>query len=200
MARAMLSRFDMRIVGLLVTSAALVAACGGTAPPNVDAGSSPVDAGTDSGTDGDASRVADAGACHGTANVIHLSQANGCASHAGIDAGCNVQPKDQCTTDAECGAGQACLCEAPIPAGQPCPGGVPLAAGNVCVPANCHVDSDCGPCGVCQAEYGCGTITGYYCQTPNDACYPDTSTYDSNGCHFASGHWASSAGPVACPG
>jgi hypothetical protein len=141
------------------------------------------------------------GNCNGTSGVWHRALATACVSNAGVDAGCNIQPHDACLTDTDCGVGYVCLCESPIRAGQVCPGGVPMATGNVCIPANCRVDSDCSACGVCQAQYSCGQITGYYCQTPTDACVPaySSTSYSGNGCLFQSGHWVSSGTP-ACPG
>lgn len=131
--------------------------------------------------------------------VIHRAQAAVCPSHMGADAGCNIQPHDQCLMDADCGSGNLCLCESPPPPGMVCAGGVSNPSGNVCVQGNCRVDSDCGACGVCQAEYGCGQTGSFYCQTPSDECVPDTSSYDGNGCHFSSGHWVAAV-PNACPG
>ena len=138
--------------------------------------------------------------CVGATGVTHRAQAATCSSNADDDAGCGVQPKDQCTTDPMCGAGSVCLCQSPVPAGGGCPGGVPLVTGNVCVPSNCTVDSDCTACGVCQAEYSCGQITGYYCQTPEDTCVPTSVGFDQ-GCAWSAteGYWGST-GPEECPG
>jgi hypothetical protein len=121
----------------------------------------------------------------------HRVQPAACASNAGADAGCGVQPMDQCLTDNDCGPLGDCQCQTPIPAGQGCPLGVPWPAGNACVPSNCRTDADCTACGVCQGEYACGQFTGFYCQTPSDACVPagpDTS-WDGNGCSFVGGRW-----------
>jgi hypothetical protein len=141
------------------------------------------------------------GNCSGPAGANHRAQAGTCASNAGIDAGCNIQPKDQCLTDSDCGSTGDCECETPILAGQPCPGGEPLPAGNICLPSNCRTDADCAACGVCQGDFSCGQFTGFYCRTPSDACVPtgpDVS-YDGNGCRFVGGHWVQT-GTVSCPG
>jgi hypothetical protein len=138
----------------------------------------------------------DAGTCHGSQDVAHRAQAAACSSNAGASAGCNITPHDECLTDADCGAGKACVCQSPPPPGQPCPGGIFIPAGNVCVPADCRVDADCKTCGVCEADNSCGLIHGYHCQMPNDACYPQSSAL-TEGCVFQSSKWTLSAG---CPG
>jgi hypothetical protein len=176
-------------------------ACGGS----LSSGGS--DAGPDSGRDarGDATddvtsdRSSDH--CLGESDAAHRAEATACASNKNDDAGCDIVPHDQCLTDSNCGANQDCLCQTPIPAGQPCPAGVGNPSGNVCIPSNCRVDSDCSPCGLCQAEFSCGNITGYYCQTPGDECTPTGpgQDYDGNGCTFVSGRWVSGSLPL-CPG
>jgi hypothetical protein len=211
---AMRTRFGLAgktVVVLLLGSC--VGACGATVSPvTVDAGSdanisagdgsaapdSRIDAAS-AGPDG--ANGLEAGSCHGSSGVVARAVAQACTSNAGADAGCNVAPHDQCLTDSNCGASSVCACQSPIAAGQACPGGVPLVAGNVCIPANCRVDSDCTPCGVCQAQYSCGVITGYYCQTPADTCVPEgpAVSFDGNGCVFMSGRWVSTT-PAPCPG
>jgi hypothetical protein len=177
----------MRAASFAVVLSAVVFACGGsssdTAPP----------AGDDEGPPN--------GNCSGPSGANHRAQGATCASNAGADAGCDVQPKDQCLTDSDCGPAADCECETPIPAGQVCPGGVSLPSGNACIPSNCRVDSDCAPCGVCQGEYSCGQYTGFYCQTPEDTCVPSAGDtgYDGNGCRFVGGHWTS-MGMTECPG
>ena len=188
----------------LLVAATLLGACGGGSNPGV------ADASVEASTDGggpsacanDAACDLDArsvGTCHGSTGVIHRAGAATCASNVGADAGCNIQPHDDCVTDADCGAGKVCLCQTPPAAGEICPGGVGLPAGNACILANCRTDAECGPCGVCQADYACGGIAGYFCQTPSDPCFPDSSGYDGNGCRFKGGRWTSS-GPPLCPG
>src|SRR6266704_2608776 len=99
----------------------------------------------------------------------HPTQSGTCASDAGFDAGCGVVAHDGCIAGSDCGADAVCSCQTPIPAGQACPSGVPLVAGNVCITANCRLDADCSS-GVCQAEYRCSGVTGYYCRTADDEC------------------------------
>ena len=46
---------------------------------------------------------------------------------------------------------------------------------NVCVSANCHVDSDCGPSEYCSPSRGyCGAVGGFYCHTSQDTCVDPT--------------------------
>jgi len=129
----------------------------------------------------------------------HPTQTGTCPSNAGFAAGCGVVPHDDCIADTDCGPDAVCSCQTPIAAGEACPSGVPLVAGNVCITANCRLDADCSS-GVCQAEYQCGGVTGYYCRTADDDCVPtDASTsYAGNGCLFRAGRWQLEQ--VACPG
>ncbi|AUX44528.1 hypothetical protein SOCE26_059920 [Sorangium cellulosum] len=64
-----------------------------------------------------------------------------------------------CTTDADCGAGQICLCGDPV--GQ-------------CVISSCTSDADCGRllCSSYVLNPGCDGI-GFACQTPADECAVD---------------------------
>jgi hypothetical protein len=80
---------------------------------------------------------------------------------------------DECLTDADCPSGNVCACAGNL-YGQTQGSGT-----NVCVPATCHVDSDCGACGYCSpsAYPGCSPIYGaseYACHKPGDACYQDS--------------------------
>jgi hypothetical protein len=180
-------------------------ACGSsTSSLGSDAG---LDGGREGGGDasgeggGDAASDGSSGHCRGMSEAIHRAEATACGSNKNDDAGCGIVPHDQCLTDSNCGAIQDCLCQSPIPAGQPCPEGVGTPSGNVCIPSNCRVDSDCSPCGLCEAEYSCGSITGYFCQTPEDECTPTGpgQNYEGNGCTFQSGRWAS-GNAASCPG
>lgn len=79
---------------------------------------------------------------------------------------------DQCVTDDDCKSNEVCACAGSLY------GTMATAGANHCVPANCHVDSDCGTCGFCSpsAPYGCGPGWGtaqYACHRPGDACYQD---------------------------
>jgi hypothetical protein len=65
-----------------------------------------------------------------------------------------------CVKDAECPAGNICLCGDPV---------------GRCVPATCTSDADCGAGLRCQSydgSHGCG-ILSFACQTPNDTCQSD---------------------------
>jgi len=74
---------------------------------------------------------------------------------------------DECLTDDDCGAGQACGCGSEFSGD--------TAHVNQCVSANCRVDADCGSNGVCSESKGgyCGGITGFYCHTASDQCQTD---------------------------
>jgi hypothetical protein len=94
-----------------------------------------------------------------------------------IDGRCGF---DQCLTDADCQGNEVCACAGSLS------GTTPSVGANHCVPANCHVDSDCGPCGFCSptAPYGCGPGWGtsqYACHRPGDSCYRDTDCGMSTG-------------------
>jgi hypothetical protein len=65
-----------------------------------------------------------------------------------------------CVKDAECPAGNICLCGDPV---------------GRCVPAACTSDQDCGAGLRCQSydgSHGCG-ILSFACQTPDDTCSTD---------------------------
>ena len=70
---------------------------------------------------------------------------------------------DQCLSDADCPAGQACGCSS-LSSGR---------AANTCVPSGCRVDSDCSS-GLCSPTYVnngfCQTLSGYQCRGPSDQC------------------------------
>jgi hypothetical protein len=73
---------------------------------------------------------------------------------------------DDCFTNADCAAGQTCMCNDPV------------TGANGCVQSNCRVDADCaGGCG-CSPSYdmSCGTslsYTGVFCHAPSDDCFND---------------------------
>jgi hypothetical protein len=80
---------------------------------------------------------------------------------------------DYCLTDADCGTG-VCSCGSPTSG----PSGYHP---NFCVPANCHVDSDCGAGGYCSPSRGyCWSNLGYYCHQKKDSCVD--ATKDCKGC------------------
>lgn len=94
---------------------------------------------------------------------------------------------DQCVDDGDCPANEDCLCGYATSGGR---------TRNVCVPANCHQDSDCGPGYLCTPEAGvCYGIAGFYCRTADDTCQSDADCHDGgqNGlCVFdpTVSHWA----------
>jgi hypothetical protein len=64
-----------------------------------------------------------------------------------------------CVRDAECGAGQICLCGSPT---------------GRCVDATCTVDADCGSGILCVGYYSaCYDTSRFECQSPGDACGGD---------------------------
>jgi hypothetical protein len=82
---------------------------------------------------------------------------------------------DHCVTDADCGAGGACVCATDYY------GGSEIYHANICVTAACHVDADCGPNGYCSASLGyCGSFLGFYCHSKADTCVDETK--DCVGC------------------
>jgi hypothetical protein len=109
---------------------------------------------------------------------------------------------DECTSDSDCQGG-LCSC---------------AALGNVCIPALCHVDSDCGDGGFCSPgpKVVCTGAIIYACHSAGDTCFndsdclpgapppgpyaycstsPPTCMYDPT-----LGHWACANGsPECCP-
>jgi hypothetical protein len=80
---------------------------------------------------------------------------------------------DTCADDSACPAGQTCACH-----GSPNDYG----AGNHCLPSDCRVDADCGPCGWCSptvSSGSCLSVVGYYCHTPKDQCVNDSDCLDA---------------------
>lgn len=146
----------------------------------------------------------EAGTCR--ADVVHRPSAASCPSNADagvIDAGpstCGqpIVPHDACLIDSDCagahGAAGVCVCQAPH--GEGC--GVGVVTGNACVPANCHVDSDCSPCARCRIEESCGATTGYYCESPADECSSNADC-GSGFCTYQGDHFACQ-NDVACAG
>ncbi len=75
---------------------------------------------------------------------------------------------DQCLTDADCPTGALCLCSSEA-------GGGDIRHFNECVPAACHIDSDCGVGEYCSPSRGyCGGVSGFYCHGPRDTCADPT--------------------------
>jgi hypothetical protein len=91
-------------------------------------------------------------------------------------------------SDSDCPSGTACVCM-----------GDTHAPGNQCLTAQCRVDSDCGPNGVCSQSgseggpfYG---VVGRYCRTQADTCGTDADCNAQPGggtCVYESevGYWA----------
>jgi len=172
-------------------------------------GSSKTTGGASSDAGADSSRVEggggrDAGTC--LWNVGNREVAPACFSNADagfIDGGpttCGqpIVPHDACLSDTDCagahGAIGVCVCQAPH--GQGC--GAGAVTGNVCVPANCHVDTDCSPCARCRPEESCGQTTGYYCESPADEC-SSSADCGTGFCTFQGDHFACQ-NDIACAG
>jgi hypothetical protein len=94
---------------------------------------------------------------------------------------------DQCLTDADCPSQHVCDCEAST------------GRLNFCVPADCHVDSDCAASGYCSPSRGrCGVIEGFYCHKPADPCVNPTT--DCAGCGGFACVYAPTVGYFVCGG
>jgi hypothetical protein len=72
-----------------------------------------------------------------------------------------------CLNDAECGAGQACMCPELEKPGQP--------AAATCAPAECKVNADCpsGECGATVHFNGCNHEMSLHCRGEGDQCRSD---------------------------
>ena len=93
-----------------------------------------------------------------------------------------------CTTDANCPSpSEVCSCQ-----GQTSGDG---KYESLCVPADCHVDADCGQSGYCSpTPTPCGGSWGFYCHTCADTCINDSDCQaDPAGAAFCvyldAGHW-----------
>jgi hypothetical protein len=96
---------------------------------------------------------------------------------------------DSCAGDGACGAGEVCACHG---------SSYTQGAGNTCVPGNCRVDSDCGSHGYCSpttSSTTCGSVTGYYCHTPDDQCVDDS---DCGGAGFDICGWSTTDSRWEC--
>jgi hypothetical protein len=186
----------------------LLSACSSSA-----LGTSPLDAGgdatgaTDAAGDalgppdgaGDVVIRPDGGVCRTDPPTYHRPSAAACPSHspdAGFDSGLvDCPPNDACLVDSDCADAGVCECNTPH-----CvePFGV---SGNVCLPSNCHVDSDCA-CGFCAGEQSCGGIDAYYCTTPLDECATDADCRQDGSyasCRWKTDHWGC-VPAMGCPG
>lgn len=95
-----------------------------------------------------------------------------------------------CAGDAECGAGNVCVCGGVVPGG---------AASSMCVAASCAAGSDCptGECGVGAWEDGCGTEVFLACRTAADACRTAAQCTQASAAQCA---LSSADGPWSCLG
>lgn len=171
---------------------------GTSAPPGRCEGSTPIlrEDGTASGYeichDGAVHRVAD---LPNTAEVRELMclGTEGDGSACTEDADCAStplgrcihgvhQPTDACycvytcSTDADCGEGQACV-----------PDGILeyTLRGSICVSATCRIDADCpsGECGVTAWDSGCAYVVQLSCRDPEvDLCHGDANCDGAQQC------------------
>lgn len=99
---------------------------------------------------------------------------------------------DTCAGDADCPAGQTCVCHGSA---------YTHGQGNACYPSTCRVDADCGAGGYCSpavSVYNCGFMAGYYCRTLDDSCANDSDCRSTMVCTLSgeSGHWDCLSLPV----
>lgn len=98
---------------------------------------------------------------------------------------------DTCFSDGDCATDEVCLCD------------TQNGGGNACVPADCHVDADCGASQGCSPTFGsCGHYSGfvgYRCHTAADTCTVDADCTAPGYCAYdeLSGHWACSTSECA---
>jgi hypothetical protein len=82
---------------------------------------------------------------------------------------------DACVHDSDCKTGELCVCH----------GSAYSPGGNTCLPGNCRVDADCGAGGFCSPSppdtTNTGSVAGYYCHTPMDACTNDSDCAKAGG-------------------
>jgi hypothetical protein len=191
-----------RGIGLLLSSLALLGACGSGSAAHVTPG----------GTGSAGAGGAGAGGMSGRVPANHRPVATGCptdrpvGSCPGPDAGDGTIGYE-CHNDNECNDGgqngrcqhirdlsvtaglnecvcsyDTCFSDADCNGSGPCVCRVGQASANDCISGNCHVDADCGPGGYCSptvgdcvvpADPGLTSFGGYYCHTRNDTCLDD---------------------------
>lgn len=163
----------------------LLAACGETAPESTGSGGSTTTTGSGGSGPVPANHRAAAAAC--TAARPPGSIGGGvdgdCTTDAECTAGDNGRCVDElgkpafcsydaCSVDADCGAGSVCECRNPA-----------AHDANVCVHGNCQVDADCGEGGYCSPSavtldpfctegVPIGSV-GYFCHSAGDECTDD---------------------------
>jgi hypothetical protein len=95
-----------------------------------------------------------------------------------------------CADDAECGAGNVCVCGGVIPGGY---------ASSACAAASCAASSDCssGECGVGAWQDGCGTEVFLACRAAGDACRTAAECTEPGATQCA---LSSAGGPWSCLG
>ncbi len=142
-----------------------------------------VDAGSNCGADQDCTTGSN-GRCNCGAIGATAGESNNCSY-------------DQCASDSDCSGG-VCVCREDSIRNT---AGACQATQTICLPGNCHIDSDCGDAGYCSPSTfpGCGPVWwyGYFCHTASDDCVDDSDCNEAGAyCAFsaASGHWSCSAG------
>jgi hypothetical protein len=117
---------------------------------------------------------------------LHRVAADACPTSSG-----DTNGADECVSDADCTNGGVCSCSGSTFE-------YAHETRNICVPANCHVDADCGAflCSPSNSDggpfYG---VQGYYCHTSHDTCGRDSDCVQNGTqgyCMFSAevAHWA----------
>jgi hypothetical protein len=194
-----------------------VAGCGGLAAGAAHGGADGGGggAGSSSGSGGGSSGGGGAGSSGGASSSGGSSggapSGAAPANHRPSDAACHSvpppgtctagNPRDTCSSDAECANGangrcvsdnsgslpyctctyDACAGDADCASGKTCAchgSAYTEGAGNTCTASNCRVDSDCGPPGYCSPSVSLSvcngaSVSGYYCHTSSDECQND---------------------------
>jgi len=121
--------------------------------------------------------------------IVHRPVPQGCATSGG-----DTNGADECSVDSDCSNGGVCSC-----AGNTFE--YAHETRNLCVPANCHVDADCGAFMCSPSDSSGGPfygVQGYYCHTPQDQCHND-SDCGTGYCAYSSqaGNWVCATGLCA---
>jgi len=131
-------------------------------------------------------------ACLTTSNhstpTAHRTAPTACLASAGDSFGA-----DECSVDSDCTGGGVCSC-----AGNTFE--YAHETRNICVPANCHTDTDCGSYMCSPSDSSGGPfygVQGYYCHTAHDTCTVDSECVQNGQqgyCMFAAevGYWTCS--------
>ncbi len=104
------------------------------------------------------------GRCVSTATVEDMGVLTACGCHYA------------CVDDAECGDGQACICNGVVSLGDPW---------SQCAPAACRTGADCASheCGVSEYFDGCGMNVKLACRAATDACHTDADCFVAGQAH-----------------